>query len=120
MKKLLLICFVLFAGSAFAQNNANLPKDTCAFVVPNVISPNSNIDHLIVITANCYCVEFKMTIFNRWGKELYKQEQLNNFVIGWDYLKEQDGVYYWIIKAKFQKGSEIVDVDQMGNITVLH
>ncbi|MFH0893424.1 MAG: gliding motility-associated C-terminal domain-containing protein [Bacteroidota bacterium] len=120
MKKLLLLCFVLIAGSAFAQNNNNTTKDTCAFVVPNVVSPNSNIDHLFVISANCYCVEFKMTIFNRWGKEMYKQETLNNFVVGWDYLKAQEGVYYWMIEAKFQKGSDVIELDQKGNITVLH
>lgn len=120
MKKAIVLFLVLTACSAYAQNNANPPKDTCAFAVPNVISPNSNIDHLFVISANCYCVEFKFSIFNRWGKEMYKQEQLNNFVIGWDYLKESEGTYYWLIKAKFMKGAEVVEVDQTGYITVLH
>ncbi|MFH0893422.1 MAG: gliding motility-associated C-terminal domain-containing protein [Bacteroidota bacterium] len=117
MKNLFLICFVLIAGSAFAQNNTNLPKDTCTFVLPNVITAGSY--ERIHFSTNCNCIEFKIEIYNRWGEKMYVQENLNNYELGWNVDKVENGTYVWMIIAKFIGDSEVFEVKKTGTISVM-
>lgn len=62
-------------------------------------------------------VEYKLTIFNKWGEKLFES---NDYNIGWDgyyqgRLQPQD-VYIWKVKAKFANGET---VEKMGDVTLI-
>ena len=117
MKNAIVLFLILTACSAYAQNNANPPKDTCSFAIPSVFTAGSY--ERIHFSANCTCIEFKMEIYNRWGEKMYVQEELNNFVIDWNTDVVEKGTYVWIINAKVAVNSEVFEVSRMGNISVM-
>jgi len=72
---------------------------SCA--VPNVITPNGDgiNDYLVVDCANQY-PESSMIVFNRWGDEVYNNQNYDN---SWDGTKDGEplavGTYFYIFKA---------------------
>lgn len=63
------------------------------FFIPNVFSPNGdNVNEYFEINSN---VPVNLTIFNRWGKEIYKKDDYNN---KWDAEGFPSGIYYYEVK----------------------
>jgi gliding motility-associated-like protein len=72
--------------------------------IPNAFSPNSdNNNDLFSIRLGKDAIGMDMTIFDRWGKQIYSSTSIN---AGWDgRVKGRDsdiGVYQYIIKVKFR------------------
>ncbi len=71
--------------------------------IPNVFTPNGdNKNDFFHINFACRQLNFRIIIFNRWGKKMYES---NNPDFKWDGRTEDgtdasDGVYYWIMTAK--------------------
>lgn len=72
-------------------------------VIPNAFSPNNdNKNETFKVFTNCPVMEYKLLIFNRFGQSVF---QSNDIAMGWNGkfrgLEEVVGVYYYLIKAKF-------------------
>ena len=58
-----------------------LPCDETFIWVPNTFSPNSDGDNDIFTPKGINIIDYEMTIYNRWGEELYFTR---NILGGWD------------------------------------
>ena len=71
--------------------------------IPNVFTPNGDgRNDFYEMKALCYYEQFRIVIFNRWGKKMYES---NNPYFRWDGKTEggseaSEGVYYWIMDTK--------------------
>ncbi len=71
--------------------------------IPNVFTPNGdNVNDFYEMKALCYYDQFRIIIFNRWGKKMYES---NNPYFKWDGRTDggtecSEGVYYWIMDTK--------------------
>ena len=96
-------------------------KNDCYMNIPNVFTPNGD-------GVNDYfyprqyltkgLTEFSMTIYNRWGQEIFTTNTLDGR--GWDgnfnNTPQPEGVYIYIINATFKDGQK---EKHQGNITLL-
>ena len=80
------------------------------FTIPNVFTPNNaghlGVDNVFYINA-ANLDAWSITIYDRWGKEMYKSSNPNDY---WTGTTEgggnaPDGVYYYIINATCQGNS---------------
>ncbi len=71
--------------------------------IPNVFTPNGdNVNDFYEMKSLCYYAQFRIVIFNRWGKKMYES---NNPYFKWDGRTEggtecSEGTYYWIMDTK--------------------
>lgn len=71
--------------------------------IPNVFTPNGdNVNDFYEMKSLCYYEQFRIVIFNRWGKKMYES---NNPGFKWDGRTEggteaSEGVYYWIMDTR--------------------
>lgn len=86
--------------------------------VPNVFTPNGDgfNDNFTIKQQGLDVLE--VTIFNRWGKQVYKWTTVDG---KWDGKGkngslEADGVYFWVLYAK---GLDKVEYNQKGTITLI-
>lgn len=85
-------------------------------LVPNVFTPNGDgVNDLFYVIAPVR--DFDVTIFNRWGREVYKYNcnQCSQKDKGWDGSGHADGTYYFIVTGKHNDGSPYV---QKGTVTL--
>lgn len=80
------------------SNIANVIQDANLFI-PKAFCPNGINKVFLPIATFADHEEFEMTIFNRWGQEIYRTTDINQ---GWDGTasgtKAEQGVYvYWIV-----------------------
>lgn len=86
--------------------------------MPNVISPNGDGLNDIFVPIQIQDV-FKpeLTIYDRWGKQMYTATALEN---GWNgeapYGPAKEGIYFWILTYQDGYGNEFVD---KGSVTLL-
>ncbi|HOY48141.1 MAG TPA: gliding motility-associated C-terminal domain-containing protein [Flavobacteriales bacterium] len=85
--------------------------------LPNSFTPNGDGYNDIFKAKSSGIVEFRSTIFDRWGQEIYTWEGAGN---SWDGTKKgnpvSDGVYFYVIKGKdFQSN----DFERYGSITLV-
>jgi gliding motility-associated-like protein len=107
--------------NAFADNGCNI-------VFPNAFTPNPNgpsngyhspgsIGNDVFFPKYQGVVEYRLRIYNRFGKLIFESRDLD---IGWDgyvngKLARQD-VYIWKVRGRFQNGKSFV---RFGNVTLL-
>ena len=109
---LLLLCPLMV--SAQTENNDETTteqQDTTTAIsfidIPNAFSPNGDgVNDIYRVKTNYVgIVEFRATIFNRWGQKLYEWTDLDG---GWDGTsggKEvKQGTYFVVVKAKGSDG----------------
>lgn len=96
-------------------------RKNCYIDIPNVFTPNGDGqgDYFLprqILSRNL--TEFKMTIYNRWGKKVFETESNNGR--GWDGKLNGDdqpvGVYVYFIEAAFGNG---IAERYQGNVTLL-
>jgi gliding motility-associated-like protein len=97
--------------------NVEIPS---VFEIPNVFTPNKDgiNDFFFLKTANLETID--ATIFDRWGRMVFKTEGSTTGNISWDGTNASgkdcpDGTYFYIIKAKGKDGKEY---DQKGNLSL--
>ncbi|HNX06296.1 MAG TPA: gliding motility-associated C-terminal domain-containing protein [Bacteroidales bacterium] len=75
--------------------------------IPNVFTPNNDDYNDLFRVEQKSIVEFNACIYNRWGSELYKWDDVMQ---GWNGKYKgnncPDGVYFYVIKAKGGEGKE--------------
>ena len=87
--------------------------------VPNVFTPNGDGYNDKVILENFGIEKFEMVIYDRWGMEVFRGQDINN---GWDgkvnsgSKDASDGQYFWVIQATTVTDLEIT---RTGSITLL-
>ena len=85
--------------------------------VPNVFTPNGDLDNEVFMPLMQGVVEYNMMIYNRWGELLFES---NNQEIGWDgYDKgvlSPSGVYIYKLDLKFTNGER---TSKFGDVTLL-
>ncbi|MDW8157992.1 MAG: gliding motility-associated C-terminal domain-containing protein [Bacteroidia bacterium] len=89
-------------------------------VVYNVFTPNNDGVNDRFVIENAGVKEFHISIFDRWGMEVFRSNDVNNF---WDGTKfndgttlMQEGVYFYYIKGAFNTGATFT---RSGNVTLL-
>jgi len=91
--------------------------DEFEFIIPNVFSPNGDgINDRFEMRA-CGVYEYELTIFDRYGLEVFRSNSLN---INWDGRVDgktaNSGVYFYLIKIKDFRGEYL---NYQGELTLL-
>lgn len=78
----------------------------CSITIPNVITPNNDDQNEAFVIANLeHHPNTKITIYNRWGRVVYKS---GNYQNDWKGEGVSGGVYYYVL--------ELVDENQCENV----
>jgi len=114
IKTILLSFMTLIALSAHAQevtDNDTQTSDstvvlTSTLTMPNAFSPNhDDINDIYKVKQYQNIVEFRATIFNRWGQKLYEWTKIDE---GWDGTYRgkdvKQGTYFVLVKARGADG----------------
>lgn len=84
------------------NNRATAAVDVVALSIPNVFTPNGDgINDLFEVRGLEYFPENRLTIFNRWGSEIYKATPYRN---NWDGANLAEGTYYYIFDIRLHNG----------------
>ncbi|NQX42924.1 DUF11 domain-containing protein [Pedobacter steynii] len=95
-----------FSGAGTVEvssNTVSTTVDNADFIIPNIITPNgdgSNDTFKIKGLENYPGTQ--VTIFNRWGNEVYRSANYQN---DWDGSQLNEGTYYYLILRKEKSGS---------------
>ena len=81
------------------SDTINITSEECVLIdIPNIITPNNDgINDIFTPIKTKGIIEMETTIYNRWGKEIYKT---NDIEIGWKPNDISDSIYFWIINYK--------------------
>ena len=96
-----------------------VPQDGCNPVIfPNTFTPNGdNINDVFRPNQDADPFNYKLLIFNRWGKLVFQSSSIFN---GWDGNYNDKplpvGVYYWLVTYK---NADNKDIKQSGYVTLL-
>ena len=109
-------------GNCTTVNNAFVDVIQCenCMHIPNAFTPNNDLinDKFKVITG-CIIDNFSMTIFNRWGEQVFASENYNT---AWDGsfggIPLNAGVYFYMVKVKFRKPGSKEELHK-GEITLI-
>ena len=114
IKSLILSFMALTVLSAQAQevaDNDSVVSDstvvlTSTLIMPNAFSPNNDqINDVYKVKEYQNIVEFRATIFNRWGQKLYEWSNIEG---GWDGTYRgkdvKQGTYFVLVKARGADG----------------
>jgi len=105
------------AGCADTTHRYYEVKPVFTIYVPSAFTPGGNRKNEVFYAYGEGVTKFRMRIFNRWGMELFRSE---NILTGWDgtYLGQpaQMGVYTWKIDASSDFGEEF---NEVGRVTLL-
>ncbi len=96
MKRLILVLQILLSSAAIAQQD--IPK--CTFDIPKVVKKveGSGDTYPVFITTTCAYKEVTVTVFNRWGVEVYSSNNLNH---DWKGKETTSGTYFMVIKGTY-------------------
>ncbi|WGQ08608.1 gliding motility-associated C-terminal domain-containing protein [Pedobacter gandavensis] len=86
-----------------SSNTVSTTVDNADFIIPNIITPNgdgSNDTFKIKGLENYPGTQ--VTIFNRWGNEVYRSDNYNN---DWDGSQLNEGTYYYLILRREKSGT---------------
>lgn len=97
--------------------------DSCRLIFPSAFSPNEDgINDRIKPYHECFFLTYELSIFNRWGNEVFKT---NDSSKGWDgkykFRLQPNGLYIWLIKYSLvsQNSSIISPQIRKGNFILL-
>ena len=114
-------CYLLKAESsqqcvAYDEICIKVTKEYGLFI-PNAFSPNGDIDNDLFIPVGYGLTSIKLTVFDRWGTQVFKS---HNDVLGWDGKCKgkicEQGVYVFYVVAQTIGGKEIT---KTGHLTLL-
>lgn len=107
-------------NGCIVQDNFELFLERClepTIYIPNVFTPNNDGLNDIFEVKGSYIENIEISIFNRWGNELYTWKDINE---GWDGKYKgnlvADGTYFYIINVVFENREK---KNITGSITLL-
>jgi gliding motility-associated-like protein len=87
--------------------------DTDSLFVPNIVTPNNDGKNDVFKVRYRQIKSYHIEIYNRWGTKVFESDDPAQV---WDPIKEQDGVYYYIIVCEGRFGTNF---NRKGNITIM-
>lgn len=113
--KLRLILAIIFIFSIAINGISQDTINPCKLEVPSVVCMDCKTgnDYLFIISSNCQLKDFTLTVFNRWGNELFKTKDRGDF---WDASEVKSGTFYWTIQGKYYDNQKI---DLSGHVSKL-
>jgi gliding motility-associated-like protein len=114
-------CYTLEGISSFGCKNTDVvcvtvTKDWDVFI-PNAFTPNGDVNNEIFIPMGYAIAEIKLSIFDRWGHEIFKS---HDDVIGWNGTTKgrlcEQGVYVYVADITAMSGEKLRKV---GHVTLL-
>jgi gliding motility-associated-like protein len=105
-----------FCGST--TDEINLTKGVCELYIPNAFTPNGDIwNNEFKAYYGDNVVEFKLTVFNRYGQLLFTTKDKNR---GWDGkvngVAQLQGAYTWVIEYRIK---QTVEANVMKGVVML-
>lgn len=104
-----------YAITLMVTNSANCPYSysedvileeglqLAEFWLPNIITPNGDQlnQYLRLMPDENDCLEYRITIFNRWGKKVYEMTEMSMPFAGQndDGISLEEGVYYYLLES---------------------
>ncbi len=84
--------------------------DCCELFIPNIFSPNNDgINDTFLPTINCAYSDFKISIYNRWGQQIFKSNNINQ---AWNGKSNNQNLppdtYFYSIQLKNNNGQQIL------------
>ena len=100
--------------TASDQVTVNVQLD---FTVPNAFTPNGDgLNDMFMVRAD-FLEEFEMIIYNRWGEEIFRSEDISK---GWNGMyndtEQEVGTYMFLVKATTINGNELL---KTGTVSLL-
>ncbi|MFY0594235.1 T9SS type B sorting domain-containing protein [Roseivirga sp.] len=90
-------------------------------VIPSAFSPNSDmVNDTFSPVATCSLDQFKMVIYDRWGKPLFSSDQVDN---GWDGSFEGKevglGKYTYLVNYQFNVNGQVFNESIRGSVSIV-
>ena len=94
---------------------------SCPYEIPNAFTPNGDgINDLFGINADCALINFKMEIWNRWGKKVASLDAIDS---AWDGnfngTKSPSDVYVYIMTGVLESNAGPTEFEERGNVTLI-
>ena len=98
--------------------NIYVELDCIDLFVPNIFTPNGDMDNDVIYVYNGLCIEtMTFIIYDRWGNKVF---ETSDPFEGWDGNYKggllESGVYVYVVSATLTSGTEVL---KKGNITLL-
>jgi gliding motility-associated-like protein len=87
--------------------------DTDSLFVPNIVTPNNDGKNDVFKVRFKQIKSYHIEIYNRWGTKVFESDDPAEV---WDPIKEQDGVYYYVITCEGRFGTNF---NRKGNLTIM-
>ncbi len=85
-----------------ADNEATATIEVIALKIPNLFTPNGDgVNDYFEIPGLSQFPEHRLTIFNRWGNEIYKSRNYQN---NWNGSSLGEGTYFYVLEVKLHTG----------------
>ena len=118
MKQFLLALLVIGSASAFSQSAEKTPGCLDSLYIPNTFTPcGDSANDAFEIHFPCEPDTFKITLFNRWGVEIFSSADHN---FRWQAkdtngVAVSTGVYYYVVEFIYLGEEKTIT----GNLTVI-
>ena len=84
-------------GCVNAVTSFILIESDGTITLPNIFTPNGDGDNDSFVPFETFPGKWNLTIFNRWGTEVFTTSNLSK---GWNGEESPAGTYYWILKPR--------------------
>ena len=84
-------------GCADSLTSFILIESDGTITLPNIFTPNGDGDNDSFVPFEAFPGKWNLTIFNRWGTEVFTTSNLSK---GWNGEESPAGTYYWILKPR--------------------
>ena len=111
----LFILLILSAVSIAQKTSA----DSCTIQLSSSLS--LKLKDTLKLFCECPIEKFNIEIYNRWGQKVFESNviQRPNYIL-WNYSKEKEGVYVWMIKyTAYFRGNYPIIKQKTGYVTLL-
>jgi hypothetical protein len=114
IKYILLTIVTLSNYIVFSQEKRTNAKfmDTCklSVIAKKTVSRNLEIssDSIFKMKCNCSETRLKLNFFDRWGKIIYSESNINNKISWKDFPK---GKFFWVIETIYPNGTKYKQSD---------
>lgn len=90
----------------------------CKVFVPNAFTPNDDDNNDIFrIQANCELINYRLQIFDRWGKRHFESRDID---VSWDGADvDKGGTYMYTLEYEFAQLSKTETITRRGKVTLL-
>ena len=85
----------------------------CKMTIPNVFTPNGDGINDLFLVSGIGLKTYSLTIFDRWGKKVFESNDIKQ---SWEGKKDDDGTYYYLIKAESVAGKQF---DEKGFVQLI-